>query len=95
VVCVYVLEHAEQEAAQPATGELVARSVVLDVPEHRIAATVQHAANVPGLVVVVEDRGIATLDPFAAHPTVPGLLRHHLGTVRRYLRGFELVHRLP
>ena len=95
VVCVDVLKHRKQEPAQPPTVQGVARSVVLDVPEHRIAATVQHATDVARLVIVIEYRLFAALNPFTAQLTVPGLGHHHLRTVPRYFRGFELVHMLP
>lgn len=95
VVSVDVLEHREQEPAQPPTIQAVSRSVVLDVAEHGIAATVQHATDMARLVVVIEDRLVAALDTLTAQSTVPGLGHHHLRTVPRYLRGFELVHMLP
>lgn len=95
VVGVDVLEHRKQEPAQPSAVQGVAWSVVLDVPEHGIATPVQHATNVARLVVVIEDRLLAALDALTAQPTVPGLGHHHLRTVPRYLRGFELVHMLP
>ena len=95
VVCVNVLEYRKQEPAQPPAVQGVAWPVVLDVSEHGIAATVQHTTNVACLVVVVEDRLLAALDTLTAQLTVPGLGHHHLRTVLRYLRGFELVHMLP
>lgn len=95
VVSVDVLEHRKQEPAQPSAVQGVARSVVLDVPEHGIAATVQHATDVARFVVVIEDRLLAAFDTLTAQLTVPGLGHHHLRTVPRYLRGFELVHMLP
>lgn len=95
MVCVDVLKHRKQEPAQPSTVQGVARTVVLDVPEHGIASPVQHATDVARLVIVIEYRLFAALDTFAAQLTVPGLGHHHLRTVPRYLRGFELVHMLP
>lgn len=95
VVGVDVFEHRKQEPTQPPACQGVARSVVLNLSEHGIAATVQHATDVACLVVVVENRLLAALDTLTAQPTVPGLGHHHLRTVPRYLRGFELVHMLP
>ncbi len=95
VVGVDVLEHREQEPTQPPTAECVARPIILDVPQHGVTSPVQHTTDVTCLMVVVQDGLLAALDPLTAQSTVPGLGRHHLRTVPRYLRGFELVHRLP